>query len=127
MKMPEKGPPLKPTRVLLLGMPTMLRQILLRIAADTPELDVVAELPDADLDSPDVLTSEADVVIAGADRASEDAVTSLLRHRHSVRILGISDDGRHGTLYEMRPHRVLLGELAPATLVAVIRGDQTGE
>lgn len=118
---------MKPTRVLLLGMPTMLRQILRRIAADTPGLDVVAELPDADLDSPEVLITEPDVVIAEADRVSEDAVTSLLRHRHAVRILGISDDGRHGILYEMRPHRVLLGELAPAMLVAVILGDQTGE
>lgn len=112
------------TRVLLLGMPTMLGQILRRIAADAPELDVVAELPDVELDSPEVLTAEPDVVIAGADRATEEAVASLLYQRRGLRVLGISADGRHGILYEMRPHRILLGELAPATLIAAVRGDR---
>ena len=45
----------------------MLRQIVRRIAEDVPELDVVAELPDASLDSPEVLRAEPDVVILSAD------------------------------------------------------------
>lgn len=112
------------TRVLLLGMPTMLRQILRRIAADAPDLDVVAELPDVELDSPDVLTAEPDVVIAGTDRATEEAVAGLFHQRHAPRVLGISADGRQAILYEMRPHRVPLGELAPTTLIAAVRGDR---
>ena len=117
---------MKPTRVLLLGMPTMLRQIVRRIAEDAPELDVVAELPDADLESPEVLDAEPDVVITGADPASEDAVTKLLRRRRAIRVLGISADARHVTLYELRPQRIPLGELAPATLVTAIRGRPGG-
>jgi len=105
----------------------MLRQIVLRIAEDSPELDVVAELPDARLDSPEILRAEPDVVITGADRISEDAVTDLLRRRHAIRILGISADARQVTLYELRPQRVPLGELAPATLVAAIRGGEPRE
>jgi hypothetical protein len=105
----------------------MLRQIVRQIAEDAPELDVVAELPDANLDSPEVLRAEPDVVITGADRTSEDAVTDLLRRRHAIRILGISADGRQVTLHELRPQRVPLGELAPAILVAAIRGGQPCE
>jgi chemotaxis response regulator CheB len=105
----------------------MLRQIVRRIAEDAPELDVVAELPDASLDSPEVLRAEPDVVITGADRMSEDAVTNLLRRRHPMRILGISADARQVTLHELRPQRVPLGELAPATLIAAIRGGQQCE
>jgi len=104
----------------------MLRQIVRRIAEDAPELDVVAELPDAGLDSPEVLSAGPDVVITGADRASEDAVMSLLRRRRGVRVFGISADGRHVTLYELRPQRIPLGELAPATLVTAVRGGQPG-
>ena len=100
----------------------MLRQIL-RIAEDAPELDV----PDASLDSPEVLRAEPDVVITGADRISEDAVTNLIRRRHAMRILGISADARQVTLHELQPQRVPLGELAPATLIAAIRGGQPRE
>ena len=117
---------MKPIRVLLLGMPTMLRQIVRRIAEEAPELEVVAEMPDAELDSAEVLGAEPDVVITGADRASQDAVTNLLCRRRAVRLLGISADARRVTLYELRPQRVPLGELAPATLVNAIRG-QPGE
>lgn len=123
----EEPPPLKPIRVLLLGMPTMLRQIVRRIAEDAPGLDVVAELPDANLDSPEILIAEPDVVIMGADRISEDDVTNLLRQRHAIRILGISADARQVTLHELRPQRVPLGELAPAILVAAIRGGRPCE
>ena len=110
----------KPIRILLLGMPTMLRQILRQTAASVPGLIVVAELPDAELDSPDVIAAGADVVIAGADRASEAAVTDLLCRPYPVQVLGISADGHDAVLYEMRPHRMLLEELSPTTLVSVL-------
>jgi chemotaxis response regulator CheB len=105
----------------------MLRQIVRRIAEDAPELDVVAELPEASLDSPEVLRAEPDVVITGADLVSEDAVANLLRRRHALRILGISADAKQVTLHELRPQRVPLGELAPPTLVAAIRGGRLCE
>src|SRR5690348_9807185 len=103
-------------------MPTMLRQILQEIAADAPDLVVVAELLDAQLDSPEVMAADADVVITGAEQASEATVRGLLCRSRPLRVLGISADGRDATMYEMRPHKVLLGELAPTTLVDVLRG-----
>ena len=112
--------PVKPICIVLLGMPGMLRQILREIAAGEPELVVVAELPNAELDSPGILAAGADVVVAGADLASEQAVTRLLCRPRPVQVLGISADGHDAFLYEMRPHRVLLGELSPATLVNVL-------
>ena len=112
--------PVKPICIVLLGMPGMLRQILREIAAGEPGLVVVAELPNAELDSPGILAAGADVVVAGADLASEQAVTRLLCRPRPVQVLGISADGHDAFLYEMRPHRVLLGELSPATLVNVL-------
>ena len=54
-------------------------------------------------------------------------MTNLLGRCHAMRILEISADARQVTLHELRPQRVPLGELAPATLIAAIRGGQPRE
>ena len=98
----------------------MLRQIVRRVLEDAAVFDVVVELPLADLGSAQVLDSKPDVIIMDVQETSAAAVDALLYQRCSTRILGISADGQQGTLYEMRPHRVVLGELTPASLVAVL-------
>jgi hypothetical protein len=112
------------TKLVLLGMPTMLRQLLVRIVTQVPDLDIVAELPDDDLRSPRIMETPADVVVVDSDQAPIDAVAALLRAHCRTRILGLSSDGRRAFLHELRPHRVPLGELSPAALIEVIR---TGE
>jgi len=38
-----------------------------------------------------------------------------------LRVLGIAMDGSRASVYELRPHRVVLGELSVDTLVAAVR------
>jgi hypothetical protein len=100
----------------------MLRQLLRGITMDAPGIEVVAELDHTDLGSPDVLVADPDFIIVDLGRTSDEAVASLLRRRCGVRILGLSSDGRHGFLHELRPQKVSLGELSAAALVETIRG-----
>jgi chemotaxis response regulator CheB len=109
------------TKLVLLGMPTMLRQLLVRIVDQVPDLDIVAELPDDNLRSPRIMETPADVVVVDSDQAPMDAVVALLRSQCQTRILGLSSDGSRAFLHELRPHRVPLGELSPAALLEVIR------
>src|SRR5262245_29899607 len=102
-------------------MPTMLREIIREVTAKVADIDIVAELAGSLDDSEDVMAARPDVVVVGAEHASDAAVTGLLRRCCGVRVLGITLDGAQTTLYEMRPHRVALGELGPAALVSVIR------
>jgi chemotaxis response regulator CheB len=114
----------RPQRVLLLGMPTMLRQILRRALAEPAEFEIVDGLALVDLRSSHVLATEPDVIIVDAEHASTETANALLYRRCAMRILGISADGQRSTLYEMHPHRVSLGDLTPASLVAVLRRGQ---
>jgi hypothetical protein len=109
------------TKIVLLGMPTMLRQLLVRIVAQVPDVDIVAELPDDDLRSPRVAETTADVVVVDSDQAPPEDVAALLLARCRTKVLGLSSDGRRAFLHELRPHRVPLGELSPAALVEVLR------
>jgi hypothetical protein len=42
-------------------------------------------------------------------------------------VLAVRREGRQSTLYELRPHAEVLGELSPETLLTVIRGGETVE
>ena len=109
-------------RILLLGMPTMLRSIIRGITADQPGLEIVGEASQATEWSSLIREARPDVVImevtgaAGTDLARE-----LLEEYPRVKVLGLSADGRRGVLHELRPHRVPLGELSPESLIEAIR------
>jgi hypothetical protein len=108
----------EPIRVLLVGMPRMLRGIVNGLVSVEPDLEIVGELGDVEAELPAIEASGATVVIAGVQ-------APLLARRLSdrARVLGVSPDGREGVLYELRPHERVLGEISPATLLAAIRGD----
>ena len=63
---------------------------------------------------------EPDFVIVGTDAASE-TVRSIVCAGCGVRALEVRSDGKESVLYELRPHRVSLGEISPETLVRTIR------
>jgi chemotaxis response regulator CheB len=107
---------------LLLGMPTMLRQIVREAVATAPDIDVVGDLPGSLEHLDGVIAARPDVVVVNREDASDAAVARLLRECGGIRVLGVSPDGAQTTRYEMRPHQVPLGELGPAALVALIRG-----
>lgn len=112
----------KQIRIILAEMPAMLRDIITEIVASEPDLTIVDMLPDqADLEAA-VRRTQADIVVLQqASGAEEDGRTARRLTEHRFKVLAISDDGRRGLLYELRPHRTSLGELSATDLVTSIR------
>ena len=107
------------TRIVLVNLPRMLREIIEDVVAAAPDLDVVETL-----DKPTGLIAvvdgaKADFLIAGDD-ALED-VGVLLRERPRLKVLAVAGDGRQTFLYELRPQEVSLGEVSPQNLLEAIR------
>jgi DNA-binding NarL/FixJ family response regulator len=116
---------LESTRIVLIDMPPLLRDIVRDVLAGEPDIEVVAE-HDVAVDVRDAVRQDgADLVIVGSDAASSarDAVAG----NRGVRALEVRSDGRESVLYELRPHRVPLGEISPETLLRTIRAIPTWE
>ena len=100
----------------------MLRDIIRQLLAAEDDLEVVGNL--AEMDSVLALMSRVpvDVVILGcANSELPEAGLRLFDEHPSVRVLCVSADGRRTFLYELRPHRVPIGEVSPEELVAAMR------
>jgi chemotaxis response regulator CheB len=111
---------LERTRIVLIDMSPLLREIIREALVPEPDLEVVAEHEGpVDLRTA-VERDAADFVIVGAD-AADDSVQSLVAANQGVRAIEVRSDGRESVLYELRPHRVSLGEISSETLVRTIR------
>ncbi|HEY2937229.1 MAG TPA: hypothetical protein VGJ25_11560 [Gaiellaceae bacterium] len=111
-------------RIVLIDMSLLLRDIVRDTLVREPDLDVVAE-HDAAVDLREALErGEPDFVIVGSDVAAE-TVRSVVGACTGVRALEVRGDGKESVLYELRPHRVPLGEISPETLLRTIRAVPT--
>jgi DNA-binding NarL/FixJ family response regulator len=86
------------------------------------EIDLVAELTDAEAFLADLNRASVDVLILGIEEGALPAVYGrLMLQRPRLRVLGLSSDARLTYAYELRPHSIPLGEASPATLAAAVR------
>ena len=108
-------------RIVLVGMPALLREITRDVIAAHSWAQIVADyewpVPIAEA----ARTHRAHVVVAGDGPGVERQATSLLDSARGVGVLAISDDGRETVLYELRPNREPLGEISTERLVEAIR------
>jgi DNA-binding NarL/FixJ family response regulator len=109
-------------RVVLMDMSPMLRDILRALVAGERGLRVAAEYNDLVPLTPAVEEHEANIVVFGdlSPRLDEDCRELLLTHPQT-KLFVVGGDGRRTTLYELRPHREHLGEVAPDELIAAMR------
>jgi chemotaxis response regulator CheB len=111
----------EPSRIVLVDMPRILREIIERAVADEPDMEIVdSEAGNMPLREA-IEASEPDFVIAGADYDFGE-VARVLDERPRLRVLAVAGDGREAFLYELRPTRTPLGEVSPRTIVDAIRG-----
>src|SRR3954471_5478856 len=91
---------------------------------------VLTGLPDVELESTNLerrelreagAVREADVVIVAEDDDARDHYIEMLYAHPRLRLVAISGHARAAFLYELRPHRVLLGELSPDALLHAVR------
>jgi DNA-binding NarL/FixJ family response regulator len=116
---------LEPTRIVLIDMPRLLREIVREAIADEPDLEVVAE-HDGVVDAHAIEREGADFVIVGSEAAAGgESVRSLVASRRRIRALEVHSDGRESVLYELRPYRIPLGEISSDTLLRTIRAVPT--
>jgi DNA-binding NarL/FixJ family response regulator len=112
---------LERTRIVLIDMSPLLREIVRETLSREPDLDVVAEHA-ATVDIGEAVErGHADFVIVGEDARAAESVRALVASDRGLRALELHADGRESVLYELRPHRVALGELSPDALLRTIR------
>jgi DNA-binding NarL/FixJ family response regulator len=113
----------EPTRVLLIDMAPMTREIIRRTFDRAADVALVGEHP---ADAPLAQVAEeadADVVICGtADAGLPPGCSELMRQRPRTRVLTVERNGRAAFLYELRPYAVPLGEASPSALLDAVRG-----
>ncbi|HWC85625.1 MAG TPA: hypothetical protein VG388_03735 [Solirubrobacteraceae bacterium] len=110
---------MEPTRIVLMNMPPLFRDIVRETVLREPGLDVVAELPgDADLRAT-LAHVHAEFVIIGA-HAPDGTAASVVATQRVLRALEVDDDG-HSVLHELVPSRIGVEELSPDGLLRMIR------
>jgi DNA-binding NarL/FixJ family response regulator len=113
---------LEKTRVILMDMPPMLRQIVRGLVSTSEEFELVDE-PDGEAAVATIQASGTCVVITGRESAAARAsIGSLLGTHPEVPVIALSNDGRSGTLFQPGLEERPLGELSPEALRAAIRG-----
>ena len=104
----------------------MLRDILRGLVTAEPGLRVVAEYADMAPLEQAVDDHDAQILVFGDRSAGLDEECRELLQTHAMtKLFVVAGDGRRTTLYELRPHREQLGEVAPGELLAVMRNAVT--
>jgi chemotaxis response regulator CheB len=110
-------------KILIVEIPSLLRELIGEIIAAEGDMEVVGELADRTRISELAERTGANFVIAGLANDEFDLVyEELLRQRPAMRILAVKREGRDSSLYELLPHAETVGELSAETLLSVIRG-----
>ena len=105
-------------RVLLRGLPLMLRDILVRSLADQPDVEIISEPPPPPLEP--LAAASPDVVIVGTDDPDASGTSAVLHRWPQSRVLLISASGQRGSLVELQPRRTSLGEMSLSKLLEVV-------
>jgi DNA-binding NarL/FixJ family response regulator len=117
--------PVRTVRIVLVALRGLLRDLIRQILATERGLHVVGELTDGQALSATLDRTRADLVIWNFEDGdeAEDASTwsGLLDNHPRVAILTVRDDGRRGSVWQLRPHMTAIGELSPRLLLDAIR------
>lgn len=108
-------------RVLIFSMPRLLDDILGSFFSDDAGVTVMSCPPGVTSMADAATMIDADVVIAAERDAGPREISYLLERMPHTRALTVADDGHTGVLYELRPHRRLIGELSADSVRSTIR------
>lgn len=110
-------------RVLIAGMPQLLADVIRGTLRQHPDLRLLDETTSADALLAPAQTEVPDVLIVGLEGSAIPAFCRpLLYGNPHLKVLAVSTTGEDTALYELRPHRVALGNVTPSGLVDAIRG-----
>ena len=109
-------------RIVLVGVPQLLREIVEAAFEVQPDISVVGETEDASGLAQTAERTDATAVIA-AEEALDEARAIELVAALRLEIVTLSTDGRHATVYECRPQRREVGAVDPKTLAQLFHPD----
>jgi hypothetical protein len=96
--------------------------ILHHVVEAEPDMAIVGTVDNGGLPIA-VQRTRADVVVVGHEAQSErNLYLSLLLRRPQLKVLAIAEDGKSGSVYELRPRRARLGKITARSLAKAIRG-----
>lgn len=108
-------------RVLVFGLPEMLRDVIARAVAQEPDLELV-DLPESAHPFELAQNEHVDVIVTAAQRDQPvDETAKLLEQNPRLRVFCLAPDGRSSWRRELRLNTLQLGEISPQELLAMIR------
>jgi DNA-binding NarL/FixJ family response regulator len=111
----------RPSRVLLVDLPRITRELVTELLAAHADVTIVGESSEAEL--PDaVWRTRANVVIAAAEDAGMPDAVRMLLDEHGLRVVVLTNRGRTSTVAELVPTYTEIGELTSASLVHALSG-----
>ena len=100
----------------------MLRDIVRDMIDRQTDMQVVGEVSSRDDDIASSSVADVDVLVAGlADDSLSEPYARLMRRNPELTVLGITGDAKRAFLFELRPHRIPLGDASPDGLLGAIR------
>jgi hypothetical protein len=118
----------QPIRVLVSKLSRFRRDVVRRSLTPYPDIVFVGDEISDDALLSGRAAEIADVVLVGADADRLPAECGLLLYaRPGLRLLVMEEEGGGAVLYELRPRKVLLGDVSAASLADAIRGEAVGD
>lgn len=115
----------EPTRILIAGIPQILRELIERAVAAQPDMEVVGSSADDTRLAETLAEVDADVVIVGtADHDLTPPAKDILARRARLKVIGIADADGEVFLWRLRPERSPVRAVKPSEIVAAIRDDE---
>jgi hypothetical protein len=109
-------------RLMLVGCQDLLGDLIRSTIAGQSDMLVVADLAETADPVAELRSARPDVIVWNtADDSFLNQSTEFFTPAPAVRIVATLDDGRRGTLWELRPAHRPVGELTPDALLGTIR------
>jgi 3',5'-cyclic AMP phosphodiesterase CpdA len=102
-------------RVLFSDVPPLMEGVLTQAVSEDPDVEILSESEALKGDPPDL------VVLTGRVPETASSGGPFLRRWPHTPVLMISLDGRAAAIFELRPHRIDLGDRSPADLFQAAR------
>jgi DNA-binding NarL/FixJ family response regulator len=110
-------------RILLVGLHGLLLGIVKGVLEEQPDMAIIGELRNHDGLLQAIADTGADLVVwALDDEQPLDRHLSVFDDHPALKVIAIRDDGRQSCLWQLQPHRTVLGQVSPNLLVEAIRG-----
>ena len=111
-----------PVRIVLVALSGLLRDVIRGILDEQQDMTVLADVPDCRSLRNVLARGRADLAVYGLDRGELlEVCPHLFDEYPGIKVLTVRDDGRRGSLWELRPCPTTLGEVSPRLLVETIR------